>query len=108
LRNNVKQRRAWVVADVSKIVGEDLARRLNEHERMVVNRLSEHGRINVSEVQRLTSREWSSAKNLLQKMVGKGILSWHHRKDIERDAGAHYTLKKSITKTANGSTDGKK
>jgi hypothetical protein len=41
-------------------------------------------------------------------MVSKGIFSWHHRKDIERDAGAHYTLKKSITKTANGSMDGKK
>ncbi|MCU1272179.1 MAG: hypothetical protein JWN74_3473 [Acidobacteriaceae bacterium] len=100
LRNNVKQRRAWVVADVSSIVGEDLARQLSEHERMIVNRISDNGRINVSEVQRLTQREWSSAKTLLQKMVKKEILVWHHRKDIERDSGAYYTLKKSIQKTA--------
>jgi hypothetical protein len=57
LRNNVKQRRAWVVADVSNIVGEEIAPQLNEHERMVVNRLADHGHINVSEVQRLTGRE---------------------------------------------------
>ena len=94
LRNNVKQRRAWVVADVSSVVGEDLARQLNEHERMVVNRLADHGRINVSEVQRLTQREWHSAKTLLQKMVKKGILEWHHDRAVERDSNAHYTLKK--------------
>ena len=100
LRNNVKQRRAWVVADVSNIVGEETARQLNEHERMVVNRLADHGRINVSEVQRLTQREWHSAKTLLQRMVKKGILDWHHDKGIERDSKAHYTLKKSKRKIA--------
>lgn len=100
LRNNVKQRRAWVVADVSNVVGEDIARQLTEDERMIVNRIADNGLINVSEAQRLTQREWGSAKNLLQKMVSKGILSWHHRKDIERDSTAHYTLKKSVQKAA--------
>jgi hypothetical protein len=67
LRNNVKQRRVWVVADVSNVVGEEIARQLSEHERMIVNRLADHARINVSEVQRLTGRDWHSAKVMLQK-----------------------------------------
>lgn len=99
LRNNVKQRRAWVVADVSNIVGHEIASHLSEHERMVVNRIADNGTINVSEVQRLTGREWSSAKKLLQKLVAKDILSWHHHKDIVRDAKAHYTLKKPSSRT---------
>jgi ATP-dependent DNA helicase RecG len=93
LRNSVKQRRLWVDSDVIAIVGEHLAKQLNEEERMAVNHAATHGRISVSEVQRLTGRAWHSAKRILEGMTEKGILFQKKRHFLDRDPQARYFLK---------------
>jgi len=93
LRNNVKQRRMWVVSDASALLGEAISKELTEDERIAVNWIAEHGRIKVSELQRLTSKTWPAASKLLQSMRERDILQFHHRADIDRDPQAYYTLR---------------
>lgn len=92
LRNNIKQRKAWVDSDASDWVGEALFKTLEQDEIRAINFVAEHERINVSQIQRLTQRSWPSAKRLLDKLVRKGIFTHHHRPKMERDPQAYYTL----------------
>jgi len=93
LRNSVKQRKVWVVSDVNTLIGEQLAKGLSEFEKLAVNFAAEHGRINVSQLQRLTGKSWPSASKCLKTLGEKGVLEFHHRAFIERDPQAFYTLK---------------
>jgi ATP-dependent DNA helicase RecG len=65
LRNNKKQRKVWIDAEASQVIGETLAKTLTADEKRVINFLAEHKIINVSQVQRLTSKTWPAAKKLL-------------------------------------------
>jgi len=93
LRNSVKQRKTWVVADVNALLGERLAKNLSESEKLAVNFAAEHGRINVSQLQRLTGKSWPISSKALKKLADAGVLEFHHREFMERDPQAYYTLK---------------
>jgi ATP-dependent DNA helicase RecG len=94
LRNNRKQRRVWLDSDVSRLVSPELAKELTLEETRVLNFVSEHESINVSECQRLLPhiKTWHSAKKLLSQLADRGILVHVHRKDIERDPDSCFTL----------------
>jgi ATP-dependent DNA helicase RecG len=93
LRNSVKQRKVWVVADVNALIGEQLSKGLNEVEKLAVNFAAEHERINVSQLQRLTAKSWPSASKCLRQLAEKGVFEFHHRDSLDRDPQAYYTLK---------------
>jgi len=92
LRNNIKQRKAWVDSDASDWVGEAIFKMLEQDEIRAINFVAEHERINVSQIQRLTQRSWPAARKLLDKLVRKGIFTHHHRPKMERDPQAYFTL----------------
>ncbi len=93
LRNSVKQRKVWVVSDVNALIGEQLAKGLNEVEKLAVNFAAEHEQINVSQLQRLTGKSWPSASKCLRGLAERGVFEFHHRDFIDRDPQAFYTLK---------------
>ncbi len=93
LRNNIKQRKVWVDSDVVAVIGEAIAGNLTQDEKRVVNFVAEHGKINVSQVQRLTLRSWPASRSLLDRLVESGILIHVHREDRERDPQAFFTLR---------------
>lgn len=94
LKNNRNQRKAWVVSNVAKILPPDTLASLSENERRILNYISENGRINITEAQRiLTSiRSWETVKKLLMKLSTRQILQHIHRKDLERDPDAHFII----------------
>jgi ATP-dependent DNA helicase RecG len=94
LKNNVNQRRVWVDADVARLIGERIALSLSKEEKRCLNFCVENGKINIRDAERLTGRDWATAKRILMKLSDKGILEHIHRKDIERDASAHFVIKK--------------
>jgi ATP-dependent DNA helicase RecG len=94
LRNNVKQRKTWVVADVNALLGEKIAKTLSEIEIQAINFASEHGRINVSQLQRLTGKSWPSASNALKRLTERHLFEFHRREFLDRDPQAYYTLTK--------------
>lgn len=97
LRNDIKQRKVWLDADASHIVGEAIFAGLDQAETRLVNWVAEHGRINVSEALRLINvKTWHAAKKKLDGLVEKKILKYHSTK--QRDPNAHYAL-------VNGSAD---
>lgn len=99
LRNNVKQRKVWVDSDVTKVIGENLAKALTQEERRVLNFVVEHGNINVSQCLALLPNslpKWHAAKRLLERMKSKGLLEHKHSEKVLRDPHACYTLPKSL------------
>ena len=94
LRNNRKQRKAWIDSDVTKFVSAEVATTLSQDEKRIINRGGESGSINVSDAHRLLPhiKTWHSVKNLLMRMVQKKLLVHHHRADIERDPDACFKL----------------
>jgi ATP-dependent DNA helicase RecG len=94
LRNHIKQRKVWVDTDVSSLLGEALARNLSREEKRVLNFVAEHGKINVTQCHRLIPSlpKWHSAKKLLTKLVGKGLLKQVHHATVVRDNKAHFVL----------------
>lgn len=93
LRNNKKQRRVWIDAEASEIIGETLAKTLTADEKRVINFLAEHKVINVSQVVRLTSKTWPAAKKLLMGLHTKGILDHKTRPSLDRDPQARFILR---------------
>jgi len=98
LRNNVKQRKVWVDADVAKVIGDALASQLGPDERRVLNFVVEHKRINVSECLRLEPelKYWHNAKRLLSKMTKRGLLRHNHNPKLTRDSHAYYMLPEKL------------
>jgi len=100
LRNHIKQRTVWVDADVTRVLGENLASNLTPDEKRVLNFVAEHGKINVTQCHRLitTIGKWHAAKKLLQQLVSKQLLVHVHSAAVERDAKAHYVLPEAFRK----------
>jgi len=93
LRNNIKQRKVWIDADVSGLVSEVIFKSLSEDERRVINFVAENGKINVSQVTRLTTiRSWPAAKKLLDRLVDRKVFDRVCDHTKERDPSAHYRL----------------
>lgn len=93
LRNNVKQRKVWIDADVAGLVGAAIAKTLTEDEKRAVNHAAEYGEVGVSDLQRLTGRSWPSAKKILDQLTSKGIFAHIKRADVDRDPRARYILR---------------
>ena len=92
LRNDEKQRSKYVDRDVAEIVGPELAHKLDESARRVVNFVAEYETINVQQAKDLLNlRDWHSARNRLLKLVALGILIRSGR-DIPKDPKAVYVL----------------
>jgi ATP-dependent DNA helicase RecG len=95
LRNNIKQRKIWIDADVTAFVAEKIIGELSDDEKRLINWVAENESINVSQAQRLTNRSWPSANTLLKKLAKRGIFFHIHKRHGhkgERDPGAHYVL----------------
>lgn len=103
LRNNKKQRKAWLDAEAGAVIGEALAKTLTIEERRAINWIVEHGSISVSEVQRLTSKTWPAAKKILTGLETRGILECRRKAKLERDPGARFFLKNRIDNPFEGS-----
>ena len=99
LRNNIKQRRAWVDRDVSKIVSEAIASDFSELEIRAVNWAAEHDRITVSDANKLLDITWQGAKRLLfglaQRKVFQYIRFRPYRKNT-RDPKAYFRLRSNL------------
>ena len=96
LRNNIKQRRAWIDKDVSSIVSEAIAVDLTEKERRVLNWTAEHGKITISDANKLLDITWQQAQKLLLVLARKRIFQYvryrKHEKDV-RDPKAFFRLR---------------
>ncbi len=95
LRNNIKQRRAWIDQDVSQIVSEALAGSLSEDEKNILNWLAVNQQVNVSDANRLLGVSWEAAQQLLLGLAKKRILQYIRFKKLEhnvRDSRAFFRL----------------
>jgi ATP-dependent DNA helicase RecG len=93
LRNNIKQRKVWVDADVIELLGAQLAHSLSENEKRSINFCAENGKISVSDTQRLTGMTWPAAYKMLKNLTAKGILLHDHKDGIDRDPHARFKLR---------------
>jgi len=93
LRNNIKHRRVWIDSEVSALIGAAIFQGLSGDERRALNFVAENGKINVSQVTRLTNRSWRGAKRMLIKLAQKGLLAQVKRPGIDRDPDAHFILR---------------
>ena len=85
LRNNVKQRRAWIDQDVSKLVSEAIAADLNEQERRALNLAAENGSITVSDANKLLDISWQSARKLLFELARKRVFQYIRFREFKKD-----------------------
>ena len=92
LRNYQEHRALYVDRDVVDIVGSELAEKLDESGRRIVNFIAEYGQINTTQTRDLLGmRDWHSAQNRLQKLVAVGVLKRISR-PVLKDPKAHYIL----------------
>jgi len=98
LQNRIHQRKMWVDADASKVLGDAIAMNLSADEKRIVNFIAENGSINVTQCHRLiaATKKWHAAKRILQKMVDRGLLKHVHSQDVLRDSKAYYTLPEAL------------
>jgi ATP-dependent DNA helicase RecG len=91
LRNSMQQRKTWIDRDLTRHVGETLAKSLTSDEIRVLNYLAESGQITVSHAHRITSlRTWHSARKLMDGLLKKGLVK--EIKTKVRDPKAHFVL----------------
>lgn len=92
LKNDVTHRRAYVIRDVAAIIGDDLAKTLDETDKRIVNYVYEYGRINVTEARNQGLKDWHTARNRLLKLQERKILIRVARQDIKKDPKAYFIL----------------
>lgn len=93
LKNDHMNRREFLDADVSRLLGEAIGETLNADEKRVVNFIAEYGHINVSQCLRLLQNNWPASRKLLGRLVESGILEHMHQEGKERDTRAFFRLK---------------
>lgn len=96
LRNNVKQRRAWIDRDVSKIVSEAIAASLSEEERRALNFAAENSEITVSDAIKALDISWTRARKLLLGLAEKRVFQYIRFKPFSknnRDPKAYFRLR---------------
>ena len=92
LRNSIKQRKVWLDAEAASVIGAELAKTLTPQEIRTINFIAENGKGHCSEISRVLEIDWATARKLLQRLTGKGILRHVHRTDIARDPKAHFVV----------------
>jgi ATP-dependent DNA helicase RecG len=85
LRNNVKQRRAWVDRDVSKIISEAIAADLTEDERRALNFAAESGAITISDANKLLNVSWERARSILFGLARKRVFQYVRFRKFQKD-----------------------
>ena len=96
LRNNIKQRRAWIDRDVSDLISEAIAIDLSELEKRALNWAAEHGAITISDANKLLDITWHKARKLLLGLAKKRIFQYIRFKEFEfdiRDSKAYFRLR---------------
>jgi ATP-dependent DNA helicase RecG len=96
LRNNRKQRKVWIDSAIIDLLPLEIAKTLNQHETSVVNFIGEHGKINVTQCQKLLNKRWHAAKKLLMNLCKREILIHVHSKTIVRDFKACFKIRPRI------------
>lgn len=93
LRNDIANRTNSLDSEAYRVLGEALSFSLDADERRLVNYVVEHGQINSSDALRILSTTyWHTAKNKLQRLEKRGILTWVSTKS--RDPNSHFILTK--------------
>jgi ATP-dependent DNA helicase RecG len=92
LRNDYKQRKVLLDSDAISVVGELLFKTLSQEERRVVNYVTEHNRITVSDGMRCLQSNWHHSKKVLEGLKKKKILKDVRRTNIKVDTHAYYVL----------------
>ena len=93
LKNNVEQRKVWIDADVTELIGTAIAGILDEHQKRIINYVAENNEVTVSDVQRMTGLSWPAARKKLSKLVDLQILQHIHKPGNVRDPQAKFVLK---------------
>ena len=76
------------------MIGDEVASKLTDFEKRIVNRIAEHGRINISEAMNLMPRpRWHTARAKLLKLVELGIVK--HISRYSQDPTGHFVLAKA-------------
>ena len=98
LRNNQAFRQVWIDKEAVDVVGEALNNLLSTEEKRCINFAAEHGKINVSEAQRLIgAKTWHSGRSVLRALVKKEIFEYVSK--YKQDPRAHYRLKRAATQS---------
>lgn len=97
LRNNLKLRKLWIDSELGGLIAPEVLRDLTDEERRILNYVTEHGSINVTQSQALfhgkgSRRRWHAYKKVLTGMVAKGLLAHHHSPVVKLDSRACYKL----------------
>jgi hypothetical protein len=93
LRNAIEARKQFVDAGAMKLIGEQVFDSLTPDEKQVINFVAEHGRINVSDANRILNRDWHTAKGVLEGLMARQIL--HRRaKSAKPRSMALYLLRR--------------
>ena len=93
LRNNIRQRKVWVDSDAANMIGETIFATLTEDEKRALNFVVEHGKVTVTQLQRVTARTWKTAKATLERLRERGLLTHVRKRSLDRDPNAHYVLR---------------
>lgn len=94
LKNNFEHRKVFLARDAAQSVGEALYSTLSENEKLLLNFLSEKGAISITDAVRLTEKDWSSCKKLLEKLVTDKILIRRQSSNDPRNGTKRYVLRK--------------
>ena len=86
LKNNVKQRRAWIDRDVSKIISEAIAADLTEEERRALNLAAMNQSITVSDANKALNIPWHRARKLLLELARKRIFQYIRFREFKKDS----------------------
>jgi ATP-dependent DNA helicase RecG len=93
LRNAIEARKEFVDAGAMKLIGEQVFDSLTPDEKQVINFVAEHGRINVSDANRILNRDWHTAKGVLEGLMARQILH-RHAKSAKPRSMAFYLLRR--------------
>lgn len=94
LRNNVALRKVFLDSDAIQFLGEAAFKSLSDSERQIINFIAERGKISVSDANRLLSKDWHSAKAVLEGLSKKNVLERRGKSGGDRDGSKRYYLKR--------------
>jgi Mn-dependent DtxR family transcriptional regulator len=88
----------WIDQDVSKVVAEAIASGFSEMEIRAVNWAAEHGKITISDANKLLAIHWQAANKLLLGLAQKKVFQYvryREYKKNQRDPKAFFRLRSS-------------
>jgi len=92
LKNNLEHRKTFLDANVAELVGRSLFETLTEHEKLLINFVSEKASISVSDASRLIAKDWHASKSVLEGLVERKILRLRSKTGAVRESSKRYVL----------------